>query len=154
MVISKEVRIEIEKTFALLGEIADRLEELAAGIEAPSLEELQAIEAGDRPMTPEAALISVLTEQSLVVGEAADALRGSRYMTERLFEKSWFPGFRLPAKTLAHLRAGLRGRTLPADFMPPERLGRMTWEPPMGSALVADLLAQGYVWEYSVPRPR
>jgi len=146
-----EIRRAIEKETELLSEIAERLRNFAARVEAPTAEELRAIEAGEAPMTAEAHLISVLTEQALSVGEAAVALRDTRHATTDLFRKAWAPGSRPFARAIAHLRAGLRGRTLPADFRPEEPLGTHPWPPPAGSALVADLLAKGYRWEFDLP---
>lgn len=151
---SRKLRERMRQESEIIGRDALRLQELAASIPAPDLDELRALEKGEVPLSLEAVWISVLFESSFWLTEASETLEGESERSRGLLTRSWYPGMRPAAKSIAHLRGGLRGRTLPENFLPQPRnvplslllLGQ-NYTSRAGAALVTDLLIQGYKWE-------
>jgi hypothetical protein len=151
----RKLRKQFLAEAALLDAVSERHLELVASLPAPSLDELRELEAGEVPMPLEAYWISVLSEQALLLSDAAGVLiyEGEEQTRSRL-NLFWYRG-RLPsAKRIAHLRGALQGRTLPKNFKLPDP-GVPAWcllygqdgILPAGTGLVTDLLLKGYKWE-------
>lgn len=150
----QKLRKRMREEAALLDAAAARQRELAASIPAPGLDELRVLEAGEVPMPLEAHWLSVLSEQALGLSGAAAALEAEAGRSRSFLNLFWYPGRHPPAKRIAHLRHGLRGRTLPEGFLPPSQnvplsllLFGQDGVSPAGADLVADLLLRGYGWE-------
>lgn len=147
-----KIRERLHKEAEILEAVSRRLEDLCGMVPAPDLEELRALEAGDVPLSIEAMLISILSEQYLVVDESAVALRSGASVNRPGLSDGWWTGRQPDAKVIAHLRSGLRGRTLLEDFRPehaeldPSLLLFGQRIPVMGAGMVADLLLRGYRW--------
>ena len=130
-----------------------RLKDLCLSIPAPDLEELRALEKGEVPLSIEAVWISLLFEHSLLADESAKALRFRADLNRADLKEDWWSGFRPDAKLIAHLRSGLRGRTLPEDFRPEHAnldpyvlLRGQNYISVIGAGMVTDLLLKGYRW--------
>ena len=130
-----------------------RLKDLCLSIPAPDLEELRALEAGEVPLSTEAVWISLLSEHSWLADESAEALRAMADLNRAYLKEDWFSGLRPDAKLIAHLRSGLRGRTLPEDFRPDHAnldtyvlLRGQNYISAVGAGMVTDLLLKGYRW--------
>lgn len=147
-----KIRERLRKEAEILEAVSRRLKDLCGTVPAPDLEELRALEAGDVPLSIEAMLISILSEQYLVVDESAEALSFGSTVNRPYLVDGWRSGRRPDAKVIAHLRSGLRGRTLPQDFRPehaeldPSLLLFGQRIPVMGAGMVTDLLLRGYRW--------
>ena len=147
-----KIRERLNKEAEILKAVSRRLKDLYGMVPAPNLEELHALEAGDAPFSIEAMLISILSEQYLVVDESAEALDFGACVNRPYLRDGWWSGRRPDAKVIAHLRSGLRGRTLPQDFRPEHAqldtslllFGQRI--PVMGAGMVTDLLLRGYRW--------
>lgn len=150
----QKLRKRMREEATLLEAAAARQRDLAASIPAPDLDELRALETGVAPMALEAHWLSVLSEQALWLGGAAAVLEAEAGRTRSFLNLFWYPGRHPPAKRIAHLRHGLRGRTLPEDFLPPPQAVPLCFllfgqdgVSPAGADLVTDLLLRGYRWE-------
>lgn len=151
----RKLRKQFLAEAVLLDAVSERHLEIVASLPAPSVDELRALEAGEVPMPLEAHWISVLSEQALLLSDAAGALiyEGEEQTRSRL-NLFWYPGRHPSAKRIAHLRRALRGRTLPENFKPPDPgvpVLRLLYGQdgilPAGTGLVTDLLLKGYQWE-------
>lgn len=147
------VRERLRKDAEILEAVSKRLKDLCESIPAPGLEELHAIEAGDAPLSIEAALIGSLYEHHIIADESAVALRDAGGLTRQDLSDGWWTGRRPDANVIAHLRSGLRGRTLPKDFRPQPvdidpyiLLAGQKYLSRVGAGMVTDLLLKGYRW--------
>ena len=149
-----KLRERLRKESENLEAASRRLKDLCMSIPAPDLEELRALEAGEIPLSIEATLISSLYEHYMVVDESAVSLSFAARVNRPFLSGGWWSGRRPDAKVIAHLRSGLRGRTLPEDFRPEHGeldpyllLIGQRYLSRMGAGMVTDLLLRGYRWE-------
>lgn len=150
----RKLRKQFLAEAALLDAVSERHLELVASLPAPSRDELRAWEKGEVPMPLEAHWISVLSEQALWLSGAAEVLDAEARRTRNFLNLFWYPGRSPSARRIAHLRNGLRGRTLPEEIRPQPQdipmcllLFGQDGVSPAGAELVTDLLVQGYRWE-------
>ena len=147
-----KIRERMREEAEILEAVSRRLKDLFESIPAPDLEELHALGTGEAPLSIEAALISVLYEHFIAIDESAVALRDGVSLNRESLKDGWWTGRQPDAKVIAHLRGGLRGRTLPQDFRPehaeldPSLLLFGQRIPVMGAGMVTDLLLRGYRW--------
>lgn len=149
----RRTRERIHEEASLLEAVSARLGELHLAIPAPNLEELHAMEKGEAPLSLEAIWISMLSEQAFLTAESASELISAARTSRPTARRDWRRRMRPDAKIIAHLRGGLRGRTLPEDFRPAlaaldsaPLLSGQSYMSRAGVALVADLLVNGYQW--------
>jgi hypothetical protein len=148
-----KLRERLREEAGVLDGASKRLKDLCLSIPAPDLEALRALEAGDIPLSIEALWISLLYEHSWLADESAEALRVGADVNRACLRDEWWSGWRPDAKLIAHLRSGLRGRTLPVNFRPehaerdPHLLLRgQRYISMVGAGVVTDLLLKGYRW--------
>jgi hypothetical protein len=148
-----KLRERLREEAGVLDAASVRLKDLCLSIPAPDLGELRELEAGEVPLSIEAVWISLLYEHSWLADESAEALRVEADVNRACLKDEWWSGWRPDAKLIAHLRSGLRGRTLPQDFRPEhaERDARLLLQGQryvsmVGAGMVTDLLVKGYRW--------
>lgn len=148
-----KLRERLREEAEILDAASVRLKDLCLSVPALDVEELRALEEGEAPLSIEAVLISLLYEHSWLADESAETLRIGADVNRVSLKDEWWSGWRPDAKLIAHLRSGLRGRTLPQNFRPERAaldsyllLVGQRYISRVGAGMVTDLLLKGYRW--------